>query len=371
MIINFSKPITLYYKDEYLHYNSANKAIEELYERFNNEFSKDFIKYMIRSGELKIENWFDFYKTNYNKNYKQIKENGLKKNTKLLKKVLERNNLITQNDVYAKTKLDELTYYGICLMTSIWNCYPFMFKYSIQILKDILEKIKDDDKNFKDPVYVVDYINDCFKDAAFGNNIIDLYQTMNGSEIDHLIIRSINNERPVVLGLLNEKLQKDDGHAVSILGYDEYNYYLFDNETYQNKYSQVKNYLIKACKENVLSEFYKIKDDKEKLRHWILKLEKIGFEKLPKLVIDGKNFDKEITDKIKIKDKYIMIDKQLIWYSVNWCDVLYLTPEFDNIRTKKHFDFKVLTNKLDKLNEKLLRDKRLQNLGHFKTTYSI
>lgn len=350
MFINFSKPIELEYNNDYFYYESANKAIDDLYEKFNHEFSKSFIKYMIRSGELNINNWFSFYNTDYNRNFKQIGNKiSNKKNLKLLKTVLERDNLLTQDDIYRLTDLNDDQYYGICILTSIWNCFPFLFDYNPKELKKQLENIGEND--FKDSVSVVEKLNESFRKETLGKPLLDLHQTKNGSEIDYFITDSINKSRPIVLGLLNELLKNKDGHAVSILGYDEYNYYLFDNETYSNDICEVREYLVKACKENILDSFYKNKDDKYKLKRWKLKLNKLGLERIPNLVLTGKDFEQEIESKFTIKSKYIIVDKQIVWYSANWCDIIYITPEVSKLRIRENFNLlHDLIKRLDNIN---------------------
>lgn len=114
-------------------------------------------------------------------------------------------------------KQRDIFYNETCVVSSLWNSYPELFNNDIKEVKEFLRK------NPESQLYAVKQLLEY--EFGFSINIVEKYNA-------NLIEKLIDENKPVLCCLSNN----DKGHCVSVFGYDNDNYYVFDSkDTFENK----------------------------------------------------------------------------------------------------------------------------------------
>lgn len=245
MNINFSKPVTITYNDKKLKFGSVNKCINWIFNNVTKEYSKDFIVSMFNSGETNVNNWNQDHinyediqsqlsKEVYPKDMQDRKNQIItnKRNIKLYNLFKNSKLLIQQSDIYGHDfyfyslnrleSIDEKLYDGICLLTSTYNAYPRLFNYNP---KNLVATIKDlgIEKFDKLPEVIKDLNN------QLGDEVFEMYMSTKNGDIEWKVHQIIDENLPVVLSISPDENHENNGHCVTLLGYTEQTYYIYDN----------------------------------------------------------------------------------------------------------------------------------------------
>lgn len=313
---NFSKKIDIEYNDKIYHYNSVTKAVEKIFEIFKGEFSKPFIYYMINSGKFNINEWLDEYVDNKwipdLSSRKLMQVNNTERNLSLVKHW--NTNLIKQLDIY-KLGLDTNKYKGICLLTSIYNAYPKLFDNNIENLKLEIESLSVNDYDKIDKV--VKHINTKFKDDL-GVDLLKHYISVFGGDIEKIIKDCIDIGIPVALAF-SDKLT--EGHTVTLVGYDQYNYWIYDNDELNNVDTLIKDIL--KLFENKLYKTYNAVKNTNKFKTFIRNLSRFNCINITDRL---KEFDikSKLSQLISKKNGFILMNKLLIYQAYDYLDLIYI-----------------------------------------------
>lgn len=349
--INFSKPIELTFRGKNYKYKSESEAVKELYKELAGEFSEYFIQEMIESGNYDINYWKEYYKYKDEK-IDLTKEKHIEKikcgKKHLLHTFLNSKHLTKQHDIYGKEftfydplsnenfvlSLNQKEYEGICILVSIYNVVPRLFDYS---LREIVESVKDLGKDKYDLLDdIVDYLNKKFPKLEFPRTtMLSAHFLSSNIELDNWINKLINVETPIVLTVNNydyakylEQLDKNaSGHAINIIGYDSFNYWIYDNA--YNK--ETRKYKI----EELLLKFLirKINEDYKQynnIKFLNKKYSKIGLKNCNTLVKEYRLADElKRLNYITHYQNIVKINKRLFKYVFDIINIVYLSENYN------------------------------------------
>ena len=311
--INFSeKHIILDYQSKYLEFNSVTKACEYCKETF--DLPIQYTKGLIYSGELCIDNLLQDFNRKTKRN---LDEKVNIKNLSLLNKFNNYQMLLKQDNIHTNI-------YGICALVSTYNCYPNIFNYDISIIKTILNDLGD---NYDSVYDVAEFINQKLYEL-YGHplKIILSNNLNNGVELESCIQEKIDNNRPVILALNPENVNSI-GHAISIFGYDEFNYYYYENDLDNTTIDLILNEFT-----NSLQKYYteKIKNNENKLKQFNTYYELLGIKQMNNYldkfnVNDIKKYLKQ--NKFSKYGKFIKVNKRLINMSFKSFLITYLNDK--------------------------------------------
>ena len=319
--INFSRKLILTVDGTNKKFNSTNEAIKWLKE--NKNIPENISEAMIKSSNYNIDNW------DLNADIKD-NEHAIK-STSLIDRFMSMHHLSKQVDIYdhefvcfdplSIETIDDNIYDGICCLTSIYNAYPKLFDYNkgklIKIIKQIGQNKYD---NFLD---CIDYINDYMKSYL----PFDMFITSasdNGYSLTNEIENALDKNIPVCFsGLLyNESDDRYFGHAVTILGYNEMDYYIYDNAI-----DNLNSVFIDNCLHGFITKYSKTTPNN-------LHFKKYGFNDLANMFIEEKSFGeiyKYLQPKVQINlkknQKIIKVNKQFIFDSYKWSIIAYMNPK--------------------------------------------
>ena len=230
---------------------SDNAAAKWLQDNLELDFNKSLM--MIKSGFWNIDEWID-------NDYEQIEMNDYKFKPKSVELVNLFNNskhLSKQNALYTREikylnsdnyiKLNPIIYEGICAVTSTYNAYPKLFDENIDNAIKLTNQLGSD--GYDNIFELTDYLN-----SLIPNSPIEVFKANSskiGKELELEILSLLDKNIPVVLGGLDSELR---GHVVTLLGYDNDNYYyLYDNSLDSNKESVLIDQLATNFKKKILN----------------------------------------------------------------------------------------------------------------------
>lgn len=113
---------------------------------------------------------------------------------------------------------------GICTITSLFATYSYLFDNSVDEVRKFLSTLT----NVNNSLEIIKKLNEKIK-KEFGVKDLLYIET---KHIDKTIIKSIDNDCPVVMSVVFDVKRNNDRidvHSVAILGYDEESYYIHDN----------------------------------------------------------------------------------------------------------------------------------------------
>lgn len=307
--ITFSKHVILIINNKEREFISDNAAARWLQDNLKLDFNKSLMR--IKSGFWNVDEWID-------NDYKQIEINDYKfkpKSIELLNKFINLKHLSKQTTLYTREiKLNPIIYEGVCAVTSTYNAYPKLFDENIDNAIKLVDQLGS--YRYDNIFELTDYLN-----YLIPNSPIEVFKANSskiGKELESEISSVLDRNIPVVLGGLNPELK---GHAVTLLGYDKDNYYIFDN----NKESVLIDQLATSFKKKIVNN----KMSKIQLYKYLDKFKLTRIKYL--LEHDRKDLiyheiynNRYIHENLRRDNRFIRINKNFLYNAYTYITIMYM-----------------------------------------------
>ena len=311
--INFSKHVILIVNNKEMEFISDNAAAKWLQNNLELDFGKSLM--MIKSGFWNVDEWID-------NDYKQIEINYYKfkpKSIGLLNKFINLKHLSKQTALYTREiKLNPIIYEGVCAVISTYNAYPKLFDENINNAIKLIDQLGQD--KYDNIFELTDYLN-----SLIPNSPIEVFKANSskiGKELESKILSVLDRNIPVVLGGLDSEL---NGHVATLLGYDNDNYYIYDNALDDNKESVLIDQLATNFKKKILNN----KMSKNQLYRYLdkFKLTRIKYmlEHNKKDLIYHEIYNnKYLHENLRRDNRFIRINKNFLYNAYTYITIMYM-----------------------------------------------